>query len=140
MTDNYAVKAGDALDSLFSGPHRDKRIAQALGISARMARYLCSGNKWTAARIAQVSDLLGDAFEAAMHKPETDYNYNLRMQDMERRVLHLEEYIDQMARLLDVSEARQPANSRSVGARGHEARAPMESHSRGTPGYEIQKG
>jgi hypothetical protein len=52
-----AADAGLALERLFAGPHRDKRIAQAFGITVRMAQYLRQGKHWTHERFLQLAAL-----------------------------------------------------------------------------------
>jgi hypothetical protein len=55
---NTTSDAALALETLFAGRHRDKRIAQAFKITPRMARYLLNGEHWLRERLEQLDALL----------------------------------------------------------------------------------
>ncbi len=50
---NIAHRAAAFLEINHLGPHKDKRIARALGISPAMAKILRAGRGWTVARLDQ---------------------------------------------------------------------------------------
>lgn len=87
---------GRALDALFPGANRDKRIARAFGVSVRFAKYLRAGNHWTLYRLAQAAEMFGEAWDAALSKPDTEFHFNLELQDLARRVARVEMYLAQM--------------------------------------------
>jgi hypothetical protein len=120
MNDNCSIsmRAGRALDYLFAGPHRDKRIAQAFNITTRMAKYLCSGNRWTLARYEQARELLGDAWDAAISKPDTNWQYNIETLDHERRLARLEQQLVEMDRRLNARVASPASGSPHSQSRG----------------------
>jgi hypothetical protein len=113
------IKYGQALDRLFPGRDRDKRIAQMFGISARMANHLRAGNHWTLDRLAQATELLGDAWEAALRQPDSEYKYNLEKQDLERRVARLEEYVGRMDKLVFASLSPTPGRAGDMESGGY---------------------
>jgi hypothetical protein len=69
-----AQRAGQFLDEIFPGPHKDKRLAQHLGISSNMASLLRRGQSWTIDRLDQLRDLHGwDFVRYVFEAPEPDF-------------------------------------------------------------------
>jgi hypothetical protein len=69
-----ARRAGLFLDEIFSGPHKDKRVAQHLGISSNMASLLRRGQSWTIDRLEQVRHIHGwDFVRYVFEAPEPDF-------------------------------------------------------------------
>jgi len=62
-----------------------------------MAAYLLAGEKWTARRLSEASDLLGAAFDAAISNPASDIEHYSEMRDLSIRGAELDRDIDQMA-------------------------------------------
>lgn len=114
------VNYGRALDTLFPGPNRDKRIARKFGVSVRMAKYLRTGNHWTVRRLAQAADLFGDAWDAALSKPETNWRHNLEMQEIEARLARLEKQLVEMASRSDAGLASKSSASANSCGGGYE--------------------
>lgn len=79
-------RAGLWLDRLHPGPHKDKRIGQALGISPAMAKLLRRGRGWTVARIDQALGLW-PGFGVAIVTDEADLAR--RLADVERDLADL---------------------------------------------------
>jgi hypothetical protein len=69
-----AQRAGLFLDQNFPGPHKDKRVAQHLGISPNMASLLRRGQSWTIDRLDQVREIYGWSFvRFVFDAPEPDF-------------------------------------------------------------------
>src|SRR4051812_38259451 len=73
MGADYGIRAAHALDRLIGGPHRDKVVARAFGVSVRMAKYLRSGKHWTTERLSQASRLWGVDFDRLLSAPNASY-------------------------------------------------------------------
>lgn len=73
MMSDYGMRAATALDLVVPGPHRDKTIANKLGVSLRHAKYLRAGRYWNIARLNQVSAIFGSTFDALLGSSATHY-------------------------------------------------------------------
>lgn len=125
MQNNYGQRAAAALDELLPRTQRVKRVQRLFDCSARMAAYLLTGDHWTARRLAQASELLGDAFDAALTRPENSYQRHLEGQRMDAEAMRLETHIGQMhRRLYDVVAPQQSVVSspNKQGAKTHTTR------------------
>lgn len=105
---------GQALDTLFPGANRDKRIARAFGITPRFAQHLRAGNHWTLQRVLQAAEIFGDAWDAALSKPDSESNSTLEIQRLERRMAKVESYLAQMDRLDNAQMASTASDSRGL--------------------------
>lgn len=92
------INYGRALEALFPGPHRTKRVEKAFDVSPRMAKYLLSNKHWTLQRVMQAVDLFGDAWDIALSNPVSSTQHDIEMQDINRRLARLETYFAQMDR------------------------------------------
>lgn len=126
------ARAGLALRQMIAGPHADKRTAQRFGITVRMAQHLRRGNHWTIRRLIQAAELFGDAFEAALSKPDSDFSYNLEQQDYNRRVEKLKRYVHeyggQMAKENNTRMASDTGAPRDLAGRGYSHVEQVEPH------------
>lgn len=68
-SETISNRAAAFIDINYSGAHKDKRIARALGVSPAMARVLRAGRGWTVARLEQAAGLFGQAFRDAVWPP-----------------------------------------------------------------------
>ena len=108
MTRDYGQRAAAALGEIIPDRQRTKTVARLFQCSRTMAFYLLSGNHWTARRLSQASELLGDAFDAAFSKPENSFQRDLEGQRMDAEAMRLETHIGKMhRRLYDVVASQQ---------------------------------
>jgi hypothetical protein len=105
---------GQALNVLFPGTNQDKRIARAFGVTPRFAKYLRAGNHWTLRRVMQAAEMFGDAWDAALSKPDSESNSMLEIQRLERRMAKVESYLAQMDRLDNAPMASTASDSRDL--------------------------
>jgi len=70
----FGSRAGAFLEISFPGGAKDKRIAQALGVSPNMARLLRHGRSWTLQRLDQLVALFPAAHEF-IFPPNTEQLY-----------------------------------------------------------------
>lgn len=139
MANLYGERAAHALDLIFPGRHKNKRVARAFGISVRLAKYLRAGKRWHSERLAQAVELFGDAWEAAMSRRDSDFSYELEKQDFERRLAKLEQYLGEMDREMARAMAPDQAAARNVARGGHSPDEPMAPHA-GTNGGNEKAG
>ena len=95
-----------------------------------MAAYLLSGDHWTARRLVQASELLGDAFDAAFHAPPSSFQRSLETHDINTRALQLEKRIAEMDRRLALDLEPQQGDEENLGGRGFGARRTPQSNPR----------
>ncbi len=82
------VRAAAALNKMLPGPHADKRVARLFNVSLRMAKYLRAGRYWTAARLSQANEVLGDKF-AQLLAPPTAAQLHQQMDVLEAELADL---------------------------------------------------
>ncbi len=81
-----ADRAGWFLDQAHPGPHKNKRVARAFGISPEMAQLLRHGRGWTVKRLEQAAKLFGKSFYQAVFNA----GEGTRSNDIAQRVERLE--------------------------------------------------
>ena len=118
MDSDYGQRAAAALGEILPEQNRTKIVQRLFRCSRSMAYYLLAGNHWTARRLSQASELLGDAFDAAFSKPDTAFHRSLSHQDRDARVMHVEQLLDQMDRQIRVDMAREQIEQPPVEIRG----------------------
>ena len=114
MHANYA----GALAALFPGRHRAKRIQSAFDVSERTAKNLLAGKHWTLARVLQAAELFGEAWDAALSRPDTNWRHAIEMQEIEQRLARLEKQFGEMARRDNAGLAPQSSASANSFSRG----------------------
>ena len=109
MDSDYGARAAAALGEIIPPKrHRPKVVQKLFRCSRSMAYYLLAGDHWTAKRLSQASELLGDAFDAAFSKPENSFQRQLEGQRMDAEAMRLETHIGKMhRRLYDVVAPQQ---------------------------------
>lgn len=90
---------GLALETLFAGPHRDKLIAQAFGITPRMVRYLRRGKHWTLERKAQLDALLDNAKRLVPEPALSNQALMERLGEIERQYAELQRQLAELRSL-----------------------------------------
>lgn len=130
------AKYGKALDALFPGANRDKRIARAFGCTDRFAKHLRRGNHWTLRRIAQAAEMFGDAWEAAVTNPDSNHHYSLEFQEFSRRLAKLEQYVEEMDRQMARALASDQGAARNMARGGHSSDESVEPYARTNSGNE----
>lgn len=89
-----AQRAGSFLETQIMGAHKDKRIAQAFGISPSMAKLLRRGQGWTVRRFEQAAKIFGRSFVDCVYGPITGQGgqngLNARVEQMAARIERLE--------------------------------------------------
>ena len=88
---DFGMRAGQALDLVVPGPHRDKIVARHLGVSVRMAKYLRAGQHWSIARLNQASAVFGGAFDALLGDSAAHY---ASMAEISERLSRVEDLLD----------------------------------------------
>ena len=83
-------RAGFFLDQVFPGPHRNKRIAQALGISPDMAKLLRRGRGWTPERFASLAREHGWRFVEHVFEPVIGSALDRELLELKARLARLE--------------------------------------------------
>jgi hypothetical protein len=136
MSGDYGQRAASALDHLLPREHRIKAVARAFNCSLRTARYLLAGDHWTARRLSQASELLGDAFEAAFNRPASAWTHLHELHDISTRLARLEQRLEQMdgggmARVAPDQGMAAPVESRAPAACGGEEPAPRDDQATG---------
>jgi hypothetical protein len=93
---DFAQRAGSALDELVPGPNRDKLVARMFRCSERLAQYLLAGKCWTVKRLSIASAMLGQDFDHLLLGAGRPARQPPSSDELMQRFDHLEEQVQEL--------------------------------------------